>query len=512
MNSYEEFELVIDYIENNLNNVDIAIISKLTGIPEGLYQRIFSYICGVSISEYIRKRRLTEAACEILQNSESIIDIAMSYGYESHSGFTRAFKDQFGVPPTSLTSDILKACSYRRFSFQKDNDTYYVMKGRRIMADLVKIEYVEMEERKLIGISKSVTGLGGPELWDMYFGGGFSEKLGLLEDCQCEDMTEDYIGLGYATDFRDDKSLGNEYIVGRYFKPETSVPENMISIMIPKGIVANAQIRGKNLDDIINNSYILINDMVQKNGYRIDYNNFYWSEVYTYKRYCNPANSGAEELILDWYMPCIKEKNIDMLSEISATEHYDNLIDENNDPVFDSMPLQEYMNKWDGDRFLDELGINQESTVLEIGVGTGRLALKVLQQGCKYFVGVDLSEKTVNRAIENLKRYSNYSLIVGDFLTVEFNETYDVIYSSLTFSHIEDKVSAIKKIGMLLNSNGRFVLSIDKSQLDYLDYQKYKVKLYPDDLKQTVAVLEECGFNIINVIEIEFAYIITATR
>jgi AraC family transcriptional regulator len=175
------------------------------------------------------------------------------------------------------------------------------------MADLVKLQYVEMNERLLIGIAKSDTGLGGHELWDRYFKDGYSQQLCELEAYQSEDMTEDYVGLGYACDFKDENSLGNEYIVGRYFKPGTPVPEGMISRVIPKGIVAKAMIRGKNLEDIINSAYLLINDMVQKNGYQLDYEHFYWSEVYTCERYCNPADKGATELILDWYMPCIGE-------------------------------------------------------------------------------------------------------------------------------------------------------------------------------------------------------------
>jgi AraC family transcriptional regulator len=308
MNCFEEIELVIDYLEKNINDVSMSDIARLTGIPSGLYQRIFSYVCGVSVAEYVRKRRITEAASKLLQcDGSSVIDIAMEYGYASHSAFTRAFKEQFGVPPTNLTSDIYRAQAFRRFSFQEEDENYYVMKGRRIMADIVKIEYAKVDARLLIGISKSRAGLGGHELWKEYFEGGYSELLGELEDNQCVDMTEDYIGLGYATDFQDDKSLGNEYIVGRYFRLGTKVPENMISRIIPEGTIVKAQIRGKNLDDIINNSYILINDMVQKNGYRMDYHNFYWSEVYTVERYCNPFESGRDELILDWYMPCIKD-------------------------------------------------------------------------------------------------------------------------------------------------------------------------------------------------------------
>jgi AraC family transcriptional regulator len=293
-------------MEKNIDDVNMTNISRLTGIPSGLYQRIFSYVCGVSVSEYVRKRRITEAASKLLYGGSSVIDIALEYGYASHSAFTRAFKEQFGVPPTGITSEIYRAQAFRRFSFQEEDETYYVMKGRRIMADIVKIEYVETDERLLIGISKSKTGLGGHELWKEYFEGGYSEKLGDLEDYQCDDMNEDYIGLGYATDFQDDKSLGNEYIVGRYFRLGTKVPENMIGRIIPEGTIVKAQIRGKTLDDIINHSYVLINDMVQKNGYRMDYQNFYWSEVYTSERYCKPFGDGKDGLILDWYMPCMR--------------------------------------------------------------------------------------------------------------------------------------------------------------------------------------------------------------
>jgi ubiquinone/menaquinone biosynthesis C-methylase UbiE len=201
-----------------------------------------------------------------------------------------------------------------------------------------------------------------------------------------------------------------------------------------------------------------------------------------------------------------------VVSIISTKEHYDNLIDENNDPVHDPEQLQEYMNKWDGSKFLSELRLNRKSSVLEIGVGTGRLALRVLKQGCEQFVGIDLSEKTISAAAENLKAFANCNLIVGDYLKAHFYNTFDIIYSSLTFFHIEDKVSAIKKSWALLNTQGRFILSIDKNSLEFLDYGRYKVKIFPDDLKSTIALLEECEFSIENISETDFAYIISAAK
>lgn len=99
--------------------------------------------------------------------------------------------------------------------------------------------------------------------------------------------------------------------------------------------------------------------------------------------------------------------------------YYDLLIDEWNDPVLDPPPLQDYMNKWDGQIFMDKLNISKDMSVLEIGVGTGRLALKIAPL-CKWFVGIDLSPKTVERATVNLSNYGNISIICGDFLDTKF--------------------------------------------------------------------------------------------
>ena len=75
-------------------------------------------------------------------------------------------------------------------------------------------------------------------------------------------------------------------------------------------------------------------------------------------------------------------------------QHYDLLIDENNDPVHDPKPLRDYMDKWDGQSFLDKMKLDKDKSVLEIGVGTGRLAVRVAPL-CGQFYGIDISPKTI---------------------------------------------------------------------------------------------------------------------
>mgnify|MGYP003299570280 CR=1 FL=1 len=102
--------------------------------------------------------------------------------------------------------------------------------------------------------------------------------------------------------------------------------------------------------------------------------------------------------------------------------------------------------------------------------------------------GVDISPKTIERAKENLAEYSNVTLTCVDFSAYDVQFSFDVIYSSLTFMHIEDKERAVKKIAGLLKKGGRFVLSIDKNPSEFIDMGSRKIKVYPD----TVDVITEC--------------------
>lgn len=205
----------------------------------------------------------------------------------------------------------------------------------------------------------------------------------------------------------------------------------------------------------------------------------------------------------------------EILSYINTRNHYDALIDEINDPVCDPVLLREYMDKWDGEVFIEVLQFSPDKTVLEVGVGTGRLAVRICGK-CERFTGIDISPKTIERAKENLRGFNNVSLICGNFLTYQFNERFDIIYSSLTFMHIQNKRAAIQRAAILLNPGGRFVLSIDKNQqmeIDYASgYGSRKIVVYPDTPEEITALITEAGLNIEKQFETEFALIITARK
>ena len=203
------------------------------------------------------------------------------------------------------------------------------------------------------------------------------------------------------------------------------------------------------------------------------------------------------------------EERMQTANRSAIIHHYDLLIDENNDPVHDPKPLQEHMNKWDGDSFIERMELNTEKSVLEIGVGTGRLAVRVAPL-CGSFCGIDLSSKTIERGQENLASFNNVNLICGDFLSYDFAEKFDVIYSSLTFMHIADKQNALCKIATLLNTGGRLVLSIDKNPSDYIDIGINRIAIYPDTPDAMAEHIKVAGFDLVEQYKTEFAVIFVA--
>ena len=189
--------------------------------------------------------------------------------------------------------------------------------------------------------------------------------------------------------------------------------------------------------------------------------------------------------------------------------HYDLLIDEGNDPVLDPPALRAHMDHWDGDAFFDLLSLNNAQSVLEIGVGTGRLALRAAPL-CAHFTGIDFSLKTIERAQQHLSGCKNVTLLQGDFMDYVFPSPFDVVYSSLTFMHFSDKQRTIDKVFSLLSPNGRFVLSIDQNSADCIDMGTRRVPIYPDDPLVIEHCLSRAGFVLQTQAQTPFAHLFCA--
>jgi len=109
----------ISYIEENLDGViDHDRLAKIACCSAHNFYRMFSFITDTSLSEYIRRRRLTLAALDLQNSQIKVIDLALKYGYDSPISFARAFQALHGVTPTEARADGVMLKAYPKITFQ----------------------------------------------------------------------------------------------------------------------------------------------------------------------------------------------------------------------------------------------------------------------------------------------------------------------------------------------------------------------------------------------------------
>lgn len=135
----------MDYIEEHLTEeVSFDELAKKTGISVYHFKRTFSFIAGMSLAEYIKKRRLAEANLALLAG-EKVTDVAFKYGYQSIEGFSRAFRDWSGQAPSEVMKTQIQK-TFPKFSF------YIDIKGGQSM----DVKLIEKPAFQIVGVSQKV--------------------------------------------------------------------------------------------------------------------------------------------------------------------------------------------------------------------------------------------------------------------------------------------------------------------------------------------------------------------
>jgi AraC family transcriptional regulator len=111
--------LALAYVEDNLTGeIDQEALARIACCSSYNFYRMFSFITDISLTEYIRRRRLTLAAIELQSSDAKVIDLALKYGYDSPVSFSRAFQALHGVTPTEARAGSVTLRAYPRISFQ----------------------------------------------------------------------------------------------------------------------------------------------------------------------------------------------------------------------------------------------------------------------------------------------------------------------------------------------------------------------------------------------------------
>lgn len=180
MDWIERLNASVDYIEKHLTeNIDLFEVAKVAYCSGYHFQRMFSYMAEMTISEYIRKRRMSRAAVD-LSNGEKVIDVALKYGYDSPTAFNRAFKSMHKVSPSMLKSGNNSLRSFTPIRFK------ITIKG----AEEMDFKLVKKEAFKVVGVVENISKdmeynfATVPAMWEKVLKDGTMQNLCALMDSE----------------------------------------------------------------------------------------------------------------------------------------------------------------------------------------------------------------------------------------------------------------------------------------------------------------------------------------
>ncbi|WP_285395907.1 AraC family transcriptional regulator [Lysinibacillus sp. fls2-241-R2A-57] len=225
MDYFERIQNSIEYIEEHLQNaLSITEVSSKSYFSAFHFQRLFQAITGFSVQQYIRNRRLSEAAQLLVTTTKNILEIAMTYQYGSHEAFTRAFINHFGITPAQYRK-VKKPIPLQT----KINFLDYKMKGNLMMN---KPEIVHLQKKLITGYVYKTTLLDEKYFVDIpefYFDFGKNQYYVRISNKVTPNMA-----YGITTNFQEDGHFS--FIVGEEVqKNNISLGDNFVNTEIPEG-------------------------------------------------------------------------------------------------------------------------------------------------------------------------------------------------------------------------------------------------------------------------------------
>ena len=252
----EGFQRSIDFIEQNLcEALDIGKIAGRAALSPFYYQRIFGALCGMTVGEYIRARRMTLAAQELSGSDARVIDIAVKYGYDSPDSFAKAFQQFHGVTPSQAREPGVKLRSFAPLHIK------ITLEG----GDMLEYRIVEKAPFTIAGIKRRFNSETSYQEIPKYWREWASDMRGLKGMFGvCMDME--------GKDF--------DYWIADLYAPWKDIPEGCGTTQIPGGLWAEFTCRGPLPDSLQRvNTQIWSEWLPALTGYQLAGN--YSMEIYT---------------------------------------------------------------------------------------------------------------------------------------------------------------------------------------------------------------------------------------
>lgn len=213
MNWIDGLSEAISYIENNITDkLTIEDIAKKAYMSPFYFQKGFAMLCGFTVGEYIRRRRLTLAGSELVSTNDKIIDIALKYDYDSPDSFTKAFTRFHGVTPTAVRRDGAMIRSFAPLKIKLILEGGYIMDYKIINKDSFKV----IGSSKVFTYENAKTEI--PKFWDEHYKSGKGAAVcGMYGINIEENMPSDQF----------------EYLIADTFDASRELPEGFVIRTIP---------------------------------------------------------------------------------------------------------------------------------------------------------------------------------------------------------------------------------------------------------------------------------------
>lgn len=291
MDTLERFNAALAYIETHLDGViDGKEISKITFYSPYQFQKIFTAMSGIPLSEYIRNRRLDKAAFDLQNTDETVGAIALKYGYDSPTAFNRAFQRLHGIAPSRIrTEKGLQLKAYPPMQFQ------LCIKGATVM----KYRIVEQKAFRLVGYKLPTMRMKNfeqfkeiPKFWDEHFANGNFAKLMSINLSEKHDngRVDGVLGICVVPDI--DSDALNYYIATAY---EKEAPEGMEELFVPDCTYAVFECRGKIPFSVQDMTRRLYGEWLPNSGYE-------WANAPDIERYFD-GDPTSEEYVCELWLP-----------------------------------------------------------------------------------------------------------------------------------------------------------------------------------------------------------------
>ena len=232
----------VDYIENNLcGNIDPEAIARIACQSTAGFQRTFSIVTEMSVSEYIRRRRMSLAALDLRSGNAKVIDTALKYGYDSPEAFARAFKEIFGISPSAARKESMALKMFPRISFLKTikGDVVMDYEPENSAVKVTNLYREHMPAIRFIGKRYTPADLNADGLlldkWNEWFQNGWFNLLGNLP------ALPGYEGVAH-TGYHNGAETA--FWIGMMFPQDTPVPEGFDAADLPAGDVAVCWLHG----------------------------------------------------------------------------------------------------------------------------------------------------------------------------------------------------------------------------------------------------------------------------